>query len=205
MYSYPHSLEMLVEELRKLPSVGRKSAQRLALHLVTAKTDKIDNLIKSLEDVKSKIHTCKICGNLTEYEVCEICSDETRDDQVLCVVEDVTNLLTIENSESFKGKYHVLGGLISPSGKTLPEDISVDSFIDRLKNENVKEVMFAISPTLEGETTMLFLSELIKASDIKVTRIASGIPVGGNLEYYDNLTLSKAINERISILNNNKY
>lgn len=203
MYSYPQSLERLIEEFRKLPSVGRKSAQRLALHMVSQDPSKIDNLVNALNDVKTNIHPCKVCGNLTEDDICDICKDETRDSKVLCVVEDVVNLLTIENSESFKGKYHVLGGLISPSGKTLPEDIGVDRFIARLKDEDIEEVMFAISPTLEGETTILFLSALIKDSNIKITRIASGIPVGGNLEYYDDLTLTKAINERIDIMNNN--
>lgn len=203
MYSYPQSLERLIEEFRKLPSVGRKSAQRLALQMVSQDPSKIDNLVNALNDVKTNIHPCKVCGNLTEDDICDICKDETRDSKVLCVVEDVVNLLTIENSESFKGKYHVLGGLISPSGKTLPEDIGVDRFIARLKDEDIEEVMFAISPTLEGETTILFLSALIKDSNIKITRIASGIPVGGNLEYYDDLTLTKAINERIDIMNNN--
>lgn len=201
MYSYPESLELLIEELRKLPSVGRKSAQRLALHIVDMKDDKIDNLINVLDKVKMNIHPCKVCGNLTEDDICSICSSPKRDRSVICVVEDVTNLLTIEKSESFNGLYHVLSGLISPSGKTMPDDIGVDSFLKRLDDGDVKEIIFAISPTVEGETTMLFLTELIKNSDIKITRIASGIPVGGNLEYYDDLTLSKALKERIDLRN----
>ena len=199
MYSYPESLELLIEELRKLPSIGRKSAQRLALHIVDMKGDRIDNLIKALTKAKTDIHPCKICGNLTEDEICSICTSEKRDSSIICVVEDVTNLLTIEKSESFNGKYHVLSGLISPSGKTMPDDIGVDKFLKRLEDGLVKEIIFAISPTVEGETTMLFLTELIKNLDIKVTRIASGIPVGGNLEYYDDLTLSKALKERINL------
>lgn len=198
MYTYPDSLESLVEEFRKLPSVGRKSAQRLALYMVTQGPAKIDGLIGALQDAKDKIHKCSLCGNLTEQEICHICEDDRRDPSVLCVVEDVTNLLTIEKSQSFSGKYHVLDGLINPS-RMDPEDIGVDQFIDRLKDENIKEIIFAISPTVEGETTMLFLKELIKDMGIKVTRIASGIPVGGNLEYYDDLTLSKALKERINL------
>lgn len=198
MYTYPDSLESLVEEFRKLPSVGRKSAQRLALHMIMQGQEKIDGLIKALEDVRDKIHKCNICGNLTESEICQICKDDRRDPSLICVVEDVTNLLTIEKTKSFYGRYHVLDGLISPS-KMDPEDIGVDQFIERLKDDNIKEIIFAISPTVEGETTMLFLRELIKDMDIKITRIASGIPVGGNLEYYDDLTLSKAINERINL------
>lgn len=199
MYSYPESLEMLIEELRKLPSIGRKSAQRMALHIVGMKDDKIDNLIQALDKVKTDIHPCKICGNLTEDEICPICKSDRRDRSILCVVEDVTNLITIEKSESFNGLYHVLSGLISPSGSVMPDDIGVDKFLDRLRDGKIKEIIFAISPTVEGETTMLFLSELIKDLDIKVTRIASGIPVGGNLEYYDDLTLSKALKERIDL------
>lgn len=199
MFSYPQSLESLIEELRKLPSVGRKSAQRLALHIVNMKDDKIDNLIQALAMVKEKIHPCKICGNLTEDDICSICQDDQRDPSVLCVVEDVTNLLTIEKSESFRGYYHVLDGLISPSGKSMPDDIGVDKFLERLRDDRIKEIIFAISPTIDGETTMLFLKELIKKTDIKVSRIASGIPVGGNLEYYDELTLTKALTERISL------
>lgn len=199
MFTYPPSLELLIEELRKLPSVGRKSAQRLALHIVAMNDDKIDNLIDVLEKVKTNIHDCAICGNLTEHDICDICKNDNRDSSVLCVVEDITNLLTIEKSESFKGRYHVLSGLISPSGKTLPDDIGVDKFLDRLKDGRIKEIIFAISPTVEGETTMLFLKELIKGEDVKISRIASGIPVGGNLEYYDDITLSKALDERISL------
>lgn len=200
MYQYPNSLEDLIEELRRLPSIGRKSAQRLALHIVTMDTGKIDNLIASLTHVRDKIHPCQICGNLTEDKTCSICANESRDQASLCVVEDVTNLLTIENSGAFQGRYHVLDGLINPSKNTLPEEIGVDKFIDRLNKEPIREVIFAISPTVEGETTMLFLRELIKGSDIKITRLASGIPVGGNLEYYDDLTLAKAMAERINLL-----
>lgn len=200
MYSYPESLENLVEELRKLPSIGRKSAQRLGLHIVGMNKSKIDNLITALQDAKDKIHACEICGNLTEENICDICSNEKRDGTVICVVEDVTNLVTIEKLESFKGKYHVLDGLLSANGRMMPDEIGVDKFIQRLGDGKVKEVIFAISPTVEGETTMLFLRELMKGYDIKVTRIASGIPVGGNLEYYDELTLSKALQERINLL-----
>ena len=199
MNLYPESLETLIEELRKLPSVGRKSAQRLALHIVGQADEKIDDLINSLTEVKEKIHPCPVCGNLTEEETCHICADDSRDKTTICVVEDITNLISIEKTHSFRGTYHVLDGLIDPSGSVMPDDIGVDSLIKRLDPSLVKEVIFAISPTVEGETTMLFLKELIADKGIKVTRIASGIPVGGNLEYYDDLTLSKAMNERINL------
>lgn len=199
MYNYPNSLEDLIEQFRKLPSIGRKSAQRLALYMVSNKENKIDDFIHALYDAKNKIKKCEVCGNLTENHICDICANENRDDSILCIVEDVTNLLTIEKSESFKGKYHVLDGLINPSAMVSPDDIGVDKLLKRLDYSRVKEIIFAISPTVEGETTMLFLKELIKKYGIKTTRIASGIPVGGNLEYYDNITLAKAIEDRIDI------
>lgn len=199
MYEYPESLENLIESLRKLPSVGRKSAQRLALHIVSMDRDKLSNFIESFREAGDKIHKCKNCGNLTEEDICPICRDFDRDNSVICVVEDVTNLLSIEKSGFFKGKYYVLNGLISPGGMISPDDIGVDGFIDRVDRDGVKEVIFAISPTLEGETTMLFLKEVLKNRDIKITRIASGIPVGGNLEYYDDVTLMKALEERRQI------
>ena len=199
MYTYPDSLEELIEEFRRLPSIGRKSAQRLALHLVNADKDKIDDFISALGKVKDNIKKCQVCGNLTENDICDICANDNRDGSILCVVEDVTNLVTIEKSGSFRGKYHVLDGLISPSILVAPDEIGVDKFLKRLENDDIKEIIFAISPTVEGETTMLFLMELIKKYSIKTTRIASGIPVGGNLEYYDEITLTKAIQDRIDI------
>lgn len=200
MYEYPEPIENLIENLRKLPSVGRKSAQRMALHIVNMPKESISDMISSLENVKEQIHKCSICGNLTENSICNICLDKTRDNQVICIVEDVTNLLTIENSNSFNGKYHVLNGLIDPSSFSPTDDIGVDSLLDRIDKENIREIIFAISPTLEGETTMLFIKELLNGRNIKMTRIASGIPVGGNLEYFDEITLRKALEDRRDII-----
>lgn len=200
MYEYPEPIENLIENLRKLPSVGRKSAQRMALHIVNMPKESISDMISSLENVKEQIHKCSICGNLTENSICNICLDKTRDNQVICIVEDVTNLLTIENSNSFNGKYHVLNGLIDPSSFSPTDDIGVDSLLDRINKENIREIIFAISPTLEGETTMLFIKELLNGRNIKMTRIASGIPVGGNLEYFDEITLRKALEDRRDII-----
>lgn len=200
MYEYPEPIENLIENLRKLPSVGRKSAQRMALHIVNMPKESISEMISSLENVKEQIHKCSICGNLTENSICNICLDKTRDNQVICIVEDVTNLLTIENSNSFNGKYHVLNGLIDPSSFSPTDDIGVDSLLDRIDKENIREIIFAISPTLEGETTMLFIKELLNGRNIKMTRIASGIPVGGNLEYFDEITLRKALEDRRDII-----
>lgn len=200
MFEYPESIEELIENLRKLPSIGRKSAQRMALHIVGMEDESLDALIQSLEDVKNKIHKCEICSNLTEDRICNICSNPNRDDDVICVVEDVTNLLTIENTNSFKGKYHVLNGLLNPNSFINPESIGVDKLLERINKGNVKEIIFAISPTVEGETTMLFIKELLANKKIEITRIASGIPVGGNLEYFDEITLSKALQDRRKLL-----
>lgn len=199
MYEYPESIENLIENLRKLPSIGRKSAQRMALHIVNMNDEKKDSLIEALKEVKEKINNCSICGNLTENSICDICMDKSRDSATLCVVEDVTNLLTIENSNSYTGKYHVLNGLISPNSMINPDEIGVDGLVERIEKENTREIIFAISPTLEGETTMLFIKELLRSRNVKITRIASGIPVGGNLEFFDEITLRKAIEDRRDI------
>ena len=196
MKEYPESIEELIENLRKLPSVGRKSAQRMALHIVNMDKNNIESIIKAFQDVKDKIKKCEICGNFTEDKICQICRDDNRDKSTICVVEDVTNLITIEKSNSFNGTYHVLNGLINPGAAISNDTSDIDRLVDRIKNDDIKELIFAISPTLEGETTMLFIRELVKNKDIKITRIASGIPIGGNLEYFDELTLSKALEDR---------
>lgn len=196
MKEYPESIEELIENLRKLPSVGRKSAQRMALHVVNMDKNNIESIIKAFQDVKDKIKKCQICGNFTEDSICQICRDDNRDKSTICVVEDVTNLITIEKSNSFNGTYHVLNGLINPGAAISNDTSDIDRLVDRIKNDDIKELIFAISPTLEGETTMLFIRELVKNKDIKITRIASGIPIGGNLEYFDELTLSKALEDR---------
>ena len=196
MKEYPESIEELIENLRKLPSVGRKSAQRMALHVVNMDKNNIESIIKAFQDVKDKIKKCQICGNFTEDKICQICRDDNRDKSTICVVEDVTNLITIEKSNSFNGTYHVLNGLINPGAAISNDTSDIDRLVDRIKNDDIKELIFAISPTLEGETTMLFIRELVKNKDIKITRIASGIPIGGNLEYFDELTLSKALEDR---------
>lgn len=196
MYNYPNSLEELIENLRKLPSVGRKSAQRMALHIVNMNKESVQDMVWALQSTMEKIKHCSKCGNLSESEICPICSDVSRDESVICVVEDVTNLMTIENTDSFKGLYHVLKGLISPSSLLDSDETGIDRLIDRVNEGSVREIILAISPTVEGETTMLFIKELLKSKEIKITRIASGIPVGGNLEYFDDITLSKALEDR---------
>lgn len=196
MYEYPESIEILVENFRKLKSIGKKSAQRLALHIATMEDENVQEFIDSLLDVKNNIKKCKVCGNLTEKDICSICEDSSRDDSVICIVEDVSNLISIERGSIFRGKYFVLNGLINPSLNINPDDIGIDELFNIISVNDIKEIIFAISPTVEGETTMLFIKELLKNKEIKITRIASGIPVGGNLEFFDDITLMKALEDR---------
>lgn len=201
MSEYPESIEMLIEQFRKLPSIGRKTAQRLALSVVEMPPEKIESFRRALLDVKEKIHRCPRCGNLTDLEICSICANPKRDQSLLCVVEDTTNLLAIERGGTYRGLYHVLNGLISPMHDKGPDAIGIDALMARIAASQetadpIREVILAISPTVEGETTMLFVAEMIKRYGLKTTRIASGIPVGGSLEYYDELTLSKALEDR---------
>lgn len=196
MSLYPESLNNLIEEFQKLPTIGRKSAERLAMSIVEGDFDSVKKFSDSLIEVKENIKHCKICGNLTEDDICGICKDISRDDSTICVIEDVRNLIAIEKSHAYHGKYHVLGGLISPSDNVGVENLSVDKLLDRIEKENIKEIILAISSTIEGETTSLFLAGVLENKNIKVSKIASGIPVGSNLEYYDQLTLERALEDR---------
>lgn len=199
MAIYPESLTNLIEEFQKLPTIGRKSAERLALNVVGRDADDVESFAKALVEVKAKINKCEICGNLTEHEVCDICRDITREDDFICVVEDITDLIAIEKSGAFRGKYHVLGGLISPSDGIGPDEINIDKLLKRIEDEGVKEIFLAISSTIEGETTTLFLTSLLADRNVRVSKIAQGIPVGSNLEYFDQLTLERAIEDRRDI------
>ena len=192
----PESLNNLIEQFQKLPTIGRKSAERLALSIVDEDIENVEAFSKSLMEVKERIHHCNICGNLTEEETCKICRDFTRDEEYLCIVEDVRNLIAIEKSGAYRGKYHVLGGLISPSDDISPDKLNIDKLMERLDKENIKEIILAISSTIEGETTILFISNLLKGRNIKISKIAQGIPVGSHLEYFDQLTLERALEDR---------
>ena len=193
MSLYPESLTKLIEQFQKLPTIGKKSAERLAMSIVGKDLDSVEEFSNALLEVKSKIHPCKICGNLTEEEVCGICKDVSREDSIICVIEDVKNLYAIEKSQVFHGKYHILGGLISPSDNVKAEDLSIDKLLDRIDKENITEIILAISSTIEGETTSLFLAHLLEGKNVKVSKIASWIPVWSNLEYFDQLTLERAL------------
>lgn len=199
MAIFPESLNNLIEEFQKLPTIGRKSAERLAMNIVERDEADIKDFSKALIEVKEKIHRCDICGNLTEADICDICKDITREEDFICIVEDVKDLIAIEKSSAFHGKYHVLGGLISPSDGIGPDELNIDKLLNRIESEGIKEIILAISSTIEGETTALFLTSLLNEKNVRVTKIAQGIPVGSNLEYFDQLTLERAIEDRREI------
>lgn len=199
MSLYPESLVNLIEQFQKLPTIGKKSAERLAMSIIERDENSVEEFSKALLEVKEKIHPCKRCGNLTEDDLCSICKDVSRDDKTICVIEDVRNLIAIEKSSVYHGSYHILGGLISPSDDIKAEDLSIDKLLDRIDKEGVKEIILAISSTIEGETTSLFLAHLLEEKNVRVSRIASGIPVGSNLEYFDQLTLERALEDRREI------
>lgn len=196
---YPQSLNELIESLKKLPTIGEKSAERLAFAIMNLDNDEVESFSRAIIDVKSKIRKCCKCGNITENEICDICSDKNRDSNVICVVEDSKNIITLEKMGTYNGKYHVLNGLISPINGKGPDDIDINSLIDKVKENNIKEVIIAISPTLDGETTALYISKLLEGNDVIVSKIAYGIPMGADMEYLDPMTLSMAILNRNKI------
>ena len=197
--NYPESLNNLINSLKKLPSIGEKSAERLAFAIMNMDDEDVNLFSSSILDVKSKIKKCSICGNITESDKCNICTNEERDDSIICVVEDSKNIITLEKMGSYSGKYHVLNGLISPMNGKGPNDIEITSLVNKVKNNEVKEVIIAISPTLEGETTALYISKLLENTNVLVSKIAYGIPMGADMEYLDPMTLSMAINNRNKI------
>lgn len=190
------ALIRLEESLAKLPSVGKRSAERMAYAMLDMDEEDLTEFSNAVKELKSKIHTCPICGCLTENEVCEICSDDSRDKSVLMVVSYPKDLLAFENAEGYHGIYHVLGGVISISKGKGIEDLNIQGLIDRVKTGDIKEVIIATNPTIEGETTAVYLSKILEPFVTNITRLAYGLQMGGNLDYTDALTLSKAIEGR---------
>lgn len=197
--NYPKTILNLIECFKKYPGIGEKTAERLALASINMDSDIVDLFSKSLKDGKTKIKKCSICGSLTEDDLCQICTDKSRDTSTLCVVEECKNVILFEKIGSYKGVYHVLGGLISPLEGINPEDIHIDKLIDRIKNENIKEVILAIKPSVEGETTALYIRKMLEGTDVKISKIAHGIPMGADIDYIDPLTLEMAIEDRTTI------
>ena len=193
MYTRP--LARLIEHLQHLPGVGPKTAQRLALHILKRPDEEIASLAQALLDAKKQVGTCSVCGHLSAEPVCEICSSPKRDGSIVCVVGDSRDLIALEKTREYQGKYHVLGGLISPIDGIGPEQLNIHSLIRRVSHQEVREVIMAIAPSVEGETTTLYIAHLLKPFT-KVTRIAFGLPMGGDLEYADEVTLARALEGR---------
>jgi len=196
---YPAPIENLIDCFSKLPGVGNKSAERLALSTLNLDQDVINLFSSSLLDTKTKIKRCKKCNNLTDEDECLICKDKNRNKDLLCVVEDAKNIILFEKNGLFNGYYHVINGLISPLDGINPEDINIDMLIKRIEKDKVKEVVIAVKPRIEGETTALYISKLLKNKNVKVSKIAYGVPIGADIDYVDSLTLEMALENRQQI------
>lgn len=190
------SLERLIDEFNKLPGIGRKSATRLAFHILDINEDQVEKFVEALRDVKKSIKRCLVCGDFCETDMCNICSDETRDKGIICVVEDSRDIISFEKTDSYNGTYHVLNGKIAPLNGITPDRLNIKSLLERVAKDDIREVILALNPDLEGETTALYLTKLLKPFNIKITKIASGIPIGGNIEFADTATISKALSGR---------
>ncbi|HEY7009255.1 MAG TPA: recombination mediator RecR [Jatrophihabitantaceae bacterium] len=193
---YEGAIQDLIDELGRLPGVGPKSAQRIAFHLLAADPADVERLAGTLIRVKSEVKFCSICGNVAESDVCRICSDARRDPSVICVVEEPKDVVAIERTREFRGRYHVLGGAISPIDGIGPDDLSIRQLLTRLRDGAITELILATDPNLEGEATATYLARLITPMGLAVTRLASGLPVGGDLEYADEVTLGRAFSGR---------
>ena len=196
---YPDSLKDLIESFKTLPGIGEKTAERLAFFLINEDEEQTNFFADSIVNAKSKIHKCEVCNNLTDQDICSICSNPLRDKNILCVVEDVKNIFMFEKVGSYNGQYHVLDGLISPLDGIDPDDIGIDKLINRIKKEKYDEIIIAVKPSIEGETTSLYIKKILGGFNIKVTRIASGIPIGTDIEYIDSMTLERALQDRKEI------
>ena len=199
MSFFPASLENLVDHFASLPGVGRKSAQRLAFHVLGLPDEEARAFADAILDAKSNVHYCRICQNLTEGEICSVCASPTRDKATICVVSEPRDVLSIERGREYNGTYHVLHGVLSPMSHVGPDDIRIKELLTRVAENDIEEVIMATNPDTEGEATAMYLSRLLKPFGVKVTRLAYGIPVGSNLEFTDDATLSRAIEGRTEI------
>lgn len=199
MNYYPREFTKLINELAKLPGIGNKTAQRLAFNILQKSSEEAEKLSNAIIDAKNNIRECSVCGNLTDKEKCNICLDSRREQDVICVVESPKDLMSMEKIKEFRGVYHVLNGVISPIAGTGPDDINLKSLLNRIHENDVKEIILATNPNVEGEATAMFISRLIQPFNIKVSRLAHGIPVGGDLEFTDEITLLKAMQGRKEI------
>lgn len=199
MALYPRDMEELILKLSSLPTIGRKSAKRLAFKIVEMDEAEVLDLAKTLVNVKENIKPCKVCGNITDGDLCDICSDDSRDKTTIIVVEDSSNIISLEKAREYRGLYHVIGGLLSPRNEIGPENLNIDSLVERVKTGEVKEVILSLSSTTDGEFTSGLISEILKPYGVKVTKIAQGIPIGVSLDYFDEMSIFRAIEERREI------
>lgn len=196
MDTTPLSVTRLIDEFHRLPGIGPKTAQRLTFYLLRAPKAQVEQLAEAIRDLREKITTCSICQNIAESNPCSICADESRDHSIICVVEEPLDLVAIERTREYKGLYHVLHGAISPVEGIGPEDLRIKELLDRLRDGRVQEVLLATNPNLEGEATAMYIERLVKPLGIRLTRLARGLPVGGDLEYADEVTLTRALEGR---------
>ncbi len=194
MNSFPESVNQLIRELSRLPGIGQKTAQRLTFHILKSDQNDVERLARSLMDIKSKTDSCTICGAITETDPCGICNDSKRDDYLICIVEDAQDIYAFEKTNSFRGKYHVLGGVISPLDGIGPDDLNLEKLYSRV--ESGTEIVLATNPSIEGDTTALYLAKVLTKKKVKITRLARGIPVGSEIEYMDEITLIRAMEGR---------
>ena len=190
------ALEKLIEQFQRMPSIGRKTAQRMAFHILDLTDKEAEEFAEAIIDAHTKIHRCALCHNLTENELCPICANEGRDHSIVCVVEDPRDVIAIERTREFSGVYHVLHGVISPMNGVTPEQLTIKELVERIAAGGITEVIMATNPTLEGDTTAMYIGKLVKPFEVKVTRLAYGIPVGADIEYADDVTLLRALEGR---------
>ena len=197
--SFSNSIEKLIEEFEKLPSIGHKTAVRLAFYVLNSPIENAESFANAILDARKNLKYCTICGNITDVDPCPICSNIKRDKETICVVEDVRDIASIERTHEYNGVYHVLHGTISPMNGIGPNDINIKELVTRIGNGDVKELILATNPNVEGEATAMYISKLVKPFNVKTSRIAHGIPIGGDLEYTDEITLAKALENRTQL------
>lgn len=196
MSHYPPTIISLIKSIARLPGIGEKTAERLAMHILRSPRKEVEQLAKSIMDAKEKVRLCKMCYGLSDNEICKICADPTRDTSLICVVEQPADMVAMEKSGAFIGRYHILSGVLSPMSGVGPEDIRLGELIAKIEPGEIKEVVLATSTTVEGEATASYIAERLEKFSVKVTRIASGVPIGGDLKYVDQVTLKKAMETR---------
>ena len=196
---YPESLKNLIESFKLLPGIGEKTAERMAFFILNEDEEKTEFFAKSIKEAKQKIRRCSICNGITDKDICEICSNECRNKNTLCVVEDPKSIFLFEKIGAYNGEYHVLDGLISPLDGVDPDDIGIEKLVKRIETNHYDEIIIAVKPSVEGETTAMYIKKIIEGTNIKVTRLASGVPIGTDIEYIDSMTLERALTDRKEI------